>query len=525
MKDFTVASVNRLATLPGFRALMANNGRLAAGDLEEQRTPFFHEKDPVATLNGGLLAIGGTAFDDLESNELKKCGPFKRSPYEKYKGNLYAYYPEQVGGVEVVVPSAPNRQRMLELAVSDVADYLRTRIRRIAIQTDLDAAYKSARKNTNLGLPYLSNRWTPDIIAEYLGRARRGLGGGKVFYPFTLFHRSQPKGLESWKDRVVWGSDHAETFMGLTVLKPILDVLSDIPEFAAWRGIDAVEEYAAQIFAVKGVLASTDFETFDATVDRMWMEAAVTLINACFGYNLGPRFLGNMITYYTEGEIVTPEGLISGRHGLPSGVTWTNLIGTFVQWLLLAITCRQIGRPLTNMRCMFLGDDGVINFANDEEVRVHFEVARLMGLKVNDAKSSVSEDEFSFLQRHFRKANSTETFCPGVYSGLRTIGRLIWTERGGFKIDDEVLTDSFVKYDAGFWTLVAFMKLENCKRHPKFRELVEYVVRGDKFGLNPELVGGRDKFISSIKGYDTANTTPTNARDRRSVDHGYGPGS
>ena len=328
------------------------------------------------------------------------------------------------------------------------------------------------------------------MIRDYLGRAEALTRGRNVkLYPFTLFHRSQPKSRTEWKDRVVWGSDHAETFAGLTVAKPAVESLRFIPGFEAWNGIEAVEARAAQIFAGGGFYVSTDFSGFDRSVRPTVLRAAFLVLESLFEPRLPERFWIQMYEYYLRGEIVTPEGILQGYHGLPSGVTWTNLVDTIIQLLILVQTLTILGKDLEQVDFMFLGDDGVISFRNEEEAKTHYRVCELYGLEVNEEKSDESYERFSFLQRHFRRELTTPGFCPGVYSGLRTIGRLIWTERGGFKIDDEVLTDSYVKYDAGFWVLVAFMKLENCKRHPKFREIVEIAVRGDRYGLNPDLIG------------------------------------
>jgi hypothetical protein len=471
---------------------------LAKGDETELRTPFFEGLAPDAVMADLLDRIQGTEFDALEFEEDQRSGPFKRSPYADYKGNLHSYFKgQQSKGDSVTISSA----------VIMVTNYLSQRIRSPKGLISLSEAYRLARKNTNLGLPYLTNRWEPHVIRDYLGRASRIVEGERVkVYPFTLFHRSQPKSRSTWKDRVVWGSDHAETFAGLTALKPLLLMLREVQGFEAWKGMDAVEVRAAQIFAVKNFYTSTDYSGFDSTVSPLMMTAAFNVIS-----NILPgsqKMLPTLFDYYTAGEIATPEGILQGYHGLPSGVTLTNLVGTLIQLLLLAITCETIGIDLEKVDFMFLGDDGVIGFPSPTEARVYFDVAEAYGFTVNEEKSSQSEDSFSFLQRHFRRSMVNGNFCPGVYSGLRTLGRLIWTERGGFKVDDEVLEDSFVKYDSGFWVLVAYMKLENCKRHPKFKEIVAAAVRGDRFGLDPNLVGSRDKFISSIKGYDTSDATP-----------------
>lgn len=498
MNSFKTASVSRLSDLAGFQALLANNGRLAKGDLSEMRTPFFGDSDPENVLKQLRSDISGTVFDELENSEFEKCGPFKRSPYKEYKGNVHAYFFSGTPkGDESELTSATNM----------VTRYLTKRIRSPKGLISLSEAYRSARKNTNLGLPYLTNKWEPNVISDYLGRASRIVEGTRVkVYPFTLFHRSQPKGRTSWKDRVVWGSDHAETFAGLTALKPLLSMLRDVQGFEAWTGMEAVELRAAQIFAAKRLYVSTDFSGFDSTVSPLMLTAVFDVIR-----NILPsseKMLPTLFNYYTSGEIATPEGLLQGYHGLPSGVTLTNIVGTLVQLILLAITCDNINFSLEEVDFMFLGDDGVIAFRSQAEADVHYAVAEQYGFTINREKSSESEDSFSFLQRHFRRDLVNGNFCPAVYSGLRTLGRLIWTERGGFKLDDEVLRDSFVKYDSGFWVLIAYMKLENCKRHPKFREIVASVVRGDKYGLNPSLIGSRDKFISSIKGYDTSDATP-----------------
>lgn len=73
----------------------------------------------------------------------------------------------------------------------------------------------------------------------------------------------------------------------------------------------------------------------------------------------------------------------------------------------------------------------------------------------------------------------------GVYSTYRAIGRLMGQERF---YDPKVWNSKMV-------TLRAWSILENCNNHPLFEELVEFVIKGDKYRLGLDIPG----FFKNVK--------------------------
>lgn len=80
-------------------------------------------------------------------------------------------------------------------------------------------------------------------------------------------------------------------------------------------------------------LVSIDFSAYDNSIKR-------TLIKASFDYfrSLFQEQYGEQLDYIMERMItiglVTPDGILSGDHGVPSGSTFTNEVDSVVQYLI-----------------------------------------------------------------------------------------------------------------------------------------------------------------------------------------------
>jgi hypothetical protein len=116
------------------------------------------------------------------------------------------------------------------------------------------------------------------------------------------------------------------------------------------------------------------------------------------------------------------------------------------------------------------GDDALIRTEKPFDPNKLFDTIRTMGMVPNEDKTTVSSDEFNYLQMTFRGEG-------GVMATTRMLTRILFAERGV----DVNKAGMSVK---NFWTLNTLSKLENCKRHPNFKEFVEFVQTGDQFGLD-----------------------------------------
>jgi hypothetical protein len=117
--------------------------------------------------------------------------------------------------------------------------------------------------------------------------------------------------------------------------------------------------------------------------------------------------------------------------------------------------------------------------------------------KINIEKTKQASNHLFYLQNlyhpFYRKDNGT---IPGVYSTVRALNRIIYQER----------FINFVGYGLkgqNYYALRTLSILENCKNHPLFEELVEFVFNLDKYDLSPssDSIANYVQFINDTEGF------------------------
>lgn len=270
------------------------------------------------------------------------------------------------------------------------------------------------------------------------------------------------------KQRPVWGADHAETFSSLSLVYPILDRLQSIRWASHLRGIDALEQVITNENGL--VYVSLDLSRCDATFSPKLVALGLKIVALLLDLNNDDPCLHQLFKYYTTGDIATPEGIVKGVHGLPSGIGMTNLIETLVLKVLFQYLSDQYGGSLN--AGYHNGDDGLLVFgAQPVGIDQLVDGAAAFGLIVNGDKSSVGQD-FSYLQRH----RLTDYPDRLIMSTARMLGRILYSERATASNKEVSIRQA--------WTLNTIMKLENCKRHPSFERFIDFVRSGDQYNLS-----------------------------------------
>jgi len=439
---------------------------------------------------------------ELEMVERSKIGPFRRSAYADYAEDVHSYFN---------VP--PLNQETVDHLLNSMSTEAVTRFHyegmvSSIIPTNLTEALKNAKRNTNLGLPAFTSNWKPEILKDYVGRAASLLRGGDApLYPFVLFHRSQPKGPDEWKDRVVWGADHAETFLGLCYLKPFLESMSQAPEMAAWKGIDWVDESLRRAMRIHPYTISLDFSGFDKTISPSLMHLGVTWLSKYVAPSYREPLL-KLGSFYSSGALVTPEGVISGIHGMPSGVALTNLIDTVVNMIIsIQVIFDTFGiptwSPMNRHRTyQFHGDDAVICLPHpvtDSDLTRLVNCYEKYGLKVSASKTYIGEESCHYLQRLWTPQESA------VMSTMRVLGRLLYTERrtglSRFMDTGEFGTEATDETRRNVEALIGVMKIENCNKHPLFDMFVWFVQNSNKDLLTLSAIDKSSRAVDEARGY------------------------
>jgi hypothetical protein len=289
-------------------------------------------------------------------------------------------------------------------------------------------------------------------------------------YPSILFTRTQ----ESRKTRNVWGEPFGRVLEEGRYYRPLLErVFSNVRSRSALRGPDFVNQGVTDIFRAAGgkEIVSIDFSSFDATVPSWLVRVVVSVMAGYFQRSELANFT-SIMDNITRGGIVTPDGVLEGDHGIPSGSVLTNEIGSMVQ---VAVAGED--------QCQVQGDDGLY-IGDLSELTDRF---ASVGLRVNEEKSDHSSQFAIYLQNYYSERYQTTypgygRCMTGVYPVYRALNRLVHLERW---TDLESLGITGKDYFA----IRAIMIMENSKHHPLFEKLVKFMVANDKQRLQVSSTG------------------------------------
>ncbi len=323
------------------------------------------------------------------------------------------------------------------------------------------AALRSLKNNTSSGLPYLQKKGEikDDLIANYdylLSRKD----------PCVLLTRTQ----EMKKTRDVWGYPAADTLREMRYFRPFLEFERRLPWRTALLNPEAVDKSIDKLIteSIKNNrrIASIDFPQYDATVKRNLQSATFNYIKSSFQDQFDSEIDDIAQRFATIG-LVTPDGIRTGCHGVPSGSTFTNTVDSAVQHLI----SKHFG--VSDEMKQIQGDDGVYSVDSPEDLYSHFSS---FGLEVSQEKSFVSNDCAIYLQNFYSDRMRIDGQCRGIYPSYRALGRILYQER---------FTDfgELELQGSDFNSLRVISILENCKYHPLFSQFVRFIANLDKYGL------------------------------------------
>jgi hypothetical protein len=441
--------------------------KTVAGNSDVIITPIgkAHNPDEILSRWDKIFESKRDLFDDgllaFELNNRSKYGPRSiAKPWVDRKASLYdSFAPDEN---KITLPGVELGNRLRPLSKENAMKYLKNK--------------------TSSGLPFLTkkDKVKPTLLQDYGMLLERK-------DPCVLFTRTQ----EGNKTRNVWGYPIADTLNEMCYYRPLLDYQSQL----SWRSsitlpekVDAsVISLMKQAKAEDKFLVSIDFSSYDNTIRRTLMEGAFNYIKSLFQSSYHEE-----IDYIKERMIsigiVTPDGVLDGDHGVPSGSTFTNEVDSIVQYLIsLSYQAEQL--ELQQIQ----GDDGIYSCSNPDDLLAHF---KSYGLNVNDDKSDSTKDYCLFLQKYYSHYYIDKGIVGGIYPTYRALVRLVYPERF---ID---FTEELSGKD--YFAIRTLSILENCKNHPLYRDLVEFVMSLEKYSLIPSEEGlrGYVKFRERQDGED-----------------------
>jgi hypothetical protein len=433
------------------RRLSLHLDRIVSGNDDIYMTPLGKNVDPQVILSkvDSLISDNEHLLSknllDLESSNRSKFGPRSiAKPWTERYNDVKSYFEKANFKSTVAVPLSNSRGSLRPISIVNASKFL--------------------KPNTNSGLPDYVKKKT--VIQKTVDNYESILNEE---YPCVLFTRTQ----ESGKTRTVWGFSIADTLFEMTLYIPLLNLQKLKPWRTALLGPDHVDDSLSKFMSELIVddnltLVSIDFSTFDATINSSLQESAFNYIKNQFQPS-SDVMIDRVAHRFNTVGILTPSGVMSGQHGVPSGSTFTNEVDSIVQFNISS----QSGCSINRFEIQ--GDDGVY-LMKSTDVDKLFDSFQSSGLIVNIDKSYTSREFCVYLQRLYDVYYYKDGFIGGIYPIYRAINRLVYQERYS-NFEDFDLTG------IDYYSIRAITILENVKYHPLFKELVKLVYELDKYKL------------------------------------------
>lgn len=457
-----------------FIRILSSFSQIVKGNDSVLLSPVAHEHSPKVIYDNFLNLVLANGFNDLivevqeaENSNLKKYGPRSiQAPLEERWNGILEHFKQ------FTVP-----EHLLN-DLNEVADLTSGNYRPVSF----DTAVSKLRGSTSAGLPTLGNKAGAKLqnienFDEWLSNDLACL----------LYTRTQ----ENNKTRLVWGYPTVNMIDEQRYYLPILKHQQNNVE---WRkaivGTDQTDKKITEIIdfahANDLYIVSVDFSSYDATVGIDLQTAAFRYINNLYQDQYSDEIL--RIAYnFLHIPLLTPRGLLSGPHGVPSGSAFTNEIDSIAQYLI------AVSSGLVYIDYMQIqGDDGVYVTSDPDGLTEYF---KLFGLQPND-KGLVSKTTVVYLQKiynaEYRLPNG---IIGGIYPVSRALLRLVYLERFVELKDVSLNTKEY-------FAVRAIAILENCKYHPLFKQFVNFVMELDQLGLcvSPNALKEYVRFISEKSG-------------------------
>lgn len=444
--------------------------RTVVGDKTILRTPLMKDESQDSILKTFDAWFEPQAenltqeLKDLETLNRSKFGPRSiQKNWEDRKESVYNYF--EVKDVKL------DLQPVKPLSTGRLRPY------------SLSNAIKLLKNNTSSGLPFMVKKGLAkdETLSDHTELLERN-------DPCVMYTRTQELG----KTRAVWGYPIADTLEEMCYYKPVLEYQRTLP----WRSAivspetvdDAITKLINKAQTTKMKLVSMDFSAYDASVTPQIQEYAFNYIKDLFQNSESDRIDRISKRFATIG-LVTPDGILEGPHGVPSGSTFTNEVDSLAQYV---IACNN--ESLVDLETIQIQGDDQASCSNDPEQL--FAAFEKCGLEVNREKSYVSDNCVVYLQNLYSSDYRNEDGqIRGIYPLYRALGRLVFMER----------FNDFSEYDIEgkhFFAIRALSILENTRNHPMFEEFVKFVASKDKYGLKltGESINEYVKFIKDSAG-------------------------
>ncbi len=483
LETLDVSAANRLAH---------SLSRTAVGNgLEDYVTPLIPDGDPdywryvISNEVFSKLRLENFSWlKDAEEAQKAKIGSYSQQlPYTERRDDVMSYFATNKGNPDL--------------------DTLREAIRRVdqimpksINAVSLDDSVTKMPRGTNLGAPFFTSdeRYIPDVARMAKQIETQGFKLSPLNLPALMFWRGQPKGLgQVSKNRTVWGVSHITIAHGLRVQIALLHYLRQRVEFAAWNASDIIDRAVTSAFQTsRRQIISVDFSRYDASLHPLLLEGAWELIRRSFPFDR--KLVTWLQEQLSEVPLLTPEGMITGVHSMPSGDANTNLIDGLCQLILWNYIALKLRVQL--LFATVQGDDGIVIFSKPIDVEEASSIITTdFGMTMSAEKGLVDPDNVHFLQNVHNRYYISNGVSVHVRPIMRALNGMLSYER---------LVKKSQGWNGYIDTMRWWQQVENCKWHPSFEVLVRYLYQHDKYSqLSVDEVvqraGGLGKVARALK--------------------------
>jgi len=424
--------------------------------------PLEHlSDDHIKEVVGNMISDSGAPdlVTEADLRELDKLGPRSMIvPWQSRKEDLLAHFNHEELSLE---DSLNYFQKGVEYGNATYPGATEWRGRRGRLVTLKEASKFLVRPST-AGLPFLK---TKGNVLDKDG-LESIINSGSFRHYSMLYSRSK----SATASRNVWGYAVLQTLMEYRMY-PVMMAWDKSHSFrAAMRGTRELDKIITGQALAKPhghIHASVDYSSFDTSVSPRYLMEAMGVLASVF-HPSDHEYIFELAHDIWNVKLVTPDGIMSGPHGMPSGTMITNTIDSVVQVLAM----RDAGVDFNYLQLQ--GDDcyGTIAEGYNE---AFITAMRSTGFEVHPSKSLFNSDIFSYNSRFYWRDNrlrADPSFLGGSYGIGRAVVRLKYPER---------FTD-FTKIGISgesYWALAALSKLSNCVNHPQFETFVKWYAQYD----------------------------------------------
>jgi hypothetical protein len=275
------------------------------------------------------------------------------------------------------------------------------------------------------------------------------------------------------KMRAVWMYSIVFAILEQMLFRPFLEVRKQSPARVALLGPEKVDEGVTRIMNQarqrKQDIISIDFKGFDKTI-RWKLQWRAWRYIASFFQPSYAHMMAETILHFANGGLVTPNGVWSGPHGVPSGSTFTNELDSIAQEI--AINGHVSGH--LNANVIVQGDDGLYS-GNMGDIE---SMASKAGLSISEDKTMVSQEEAHYLQNYysFHYSNSVG-ILNGIYPITRCASHILFPDRTSDSVVEEIGSDEY-------YASRTVQILSQSVNHPAFMEFAKYVQDNSPYDLS-----------------------------------------